>query len=149
MSVSQRVPKGRTAGRVLIAGMQYFAIVFSTGFVLGTIRTLWLEPRFGTRWAELMEMPLMLVAIALAARWVVHRSTLSRAAELIGTGAVALGLLLTAEFSLVLWLRGLTFTQYVQTRDPVAGAGYILMVAVFALMPLHCGRAKYGNSPAS
>jgi hypothetical protein len=29
--------------------------------VLGTIRTLWVTPRFGARMAELMEMPLMLV----------------------------------------------------------------------------------------
>jgi hypothetical protein len=50
------------------AGAAYFALVFAVGFVLGTIRTLWLVPRVGTRTAELMEMPLMLAATILAAR---------------------------------------------------------------------------------
>jgi hypothetical protein len=37
--------------------------VFGTGFVLGPIRVLWAVPRLGERVAELMEAPLMLVAI--------------------------------------------------------------------------------------
>ena len=54
------------------AGLLYFALVFGTGFLLGPIRLLWLVPRFGTRIAELMEMPVMLVVIVLAARWTVR-----------------------------------------------------------------------------
>ncbi len=46
--------------QVVKAGVLYFALVFAVGFVLGTIRTLWIVPRFGTRMAELMEMPIML-----------------------------------------------------------------------------------------
>jgi hypothetical protein len=30
------------------AGVLYFALVFGVGFVLGSIRTLWVVPRFGT-----------------------------------------------------------------------------------------------------
>jgi hypothetical protein len=45
---------------ILKAGLIYFAIVFGAGFVLGTIRTLWVVPRLGTRMAELMETPIML-----------------------------------------------------------------------------------------
>src|SRR5439155_8987887 len=41
-----------------------------SGFMLGTIRTLWVAPRFGTRIAELMEMPIMLIVTIVAARWI-------------------------------------------------------------------------------
>src|SRR5208337_4093029 len=55
------------------AGVLYFALVFGAGFVLGTIRTLWVVPRVGTRTAELMEMPIMLAVTIVAARWTVLR----------------------------------------------------------------------------
>ena len=58
---------------ILKAGMLYFVLVFGTGFVLGTIRALWIVPRLGMRMAELLEMPIMVVATILAARWIVHR----------------------------------------------------------------------------
>jgi len=35
--------------QILKAGVLYFALVFGAGFVLGTIRTLWVAPRVGTR----------------------------------------------------------------------------------------------------
>jgi hypothetical protein len=50
------------------AGALYFALAFGAGFVLGTIRVLWVVPRVGERTAELMETPIMLVVIMLAAR---------------------------------------------------------------------------------
>ena len=61
------------AMHVLEASAVYFALVFAVGFVLGTIRTLWVVPRVGARKAELMEMPIMLVVIIMAARWTVLR----------------------------------------------------------------------------
>jgi hypothetical protein len=61
----------------LKAGVLYFSIVFATGFVLGTIRTLWILPSVGVRLAELMEMPVMLVVTITAARWAVRRLGLS------------------------------------------------------------------------
>jgi type IV secretory pathway TrbD component len=48
--------------------------------------------------------------------------------------------LLVAEFTLVLWLRGLTIDEYLATRDPVAGTVYIVMLGVFAIMPLLVAR---------
>jgi len=58
---------------IVKAGVLYFALVFGAGFVLGTLRTLWVVPRVGTRMAELMETPIMLVITIVAARWIVHR----------------------------------------------------------------------------
>lgn len=125
----------------LKAGVVYFALVFGAGFVLGSIRVLWVVPRFGERTAELMETPLMLVVTILAARWITGRlvAPTTRSTRL-GVGLVALGLLLVAEFTVVFWLRGLTIDQYFSNRDPVTGAAYIVMLGVFAMMPLLMGR---------
>lgn len=123
--------------QVLKAGVLYFALVFGAGFVLGTVRTLWLVPRVGTRRAELMETPIMLMVTILVARWMVLRFAVPAVAfARLGMGAIALILLLIAEFAFVLWLQGQTIREYFASRDPVAGTVYYVMLAVFAAMPL-------------
>jgi hypothetical protein len=127
--------------RIMKAAVLYFILVFGAGFVLGTIRIMWLVPRFGTRIAELMEMPLMLVVIIVAARWIVRRRTVPYTLSIrLGMGCVALGLLLVAEFTLVLWLRGLSISEYLASRDPVSGTVYYMSLCVFAIMPLLVAR---------
>lgn len=125
----------------LKAGALYFALVFGAGFLLGTIRVLWLVPNVGTRAAELMETPIMLLVIVFSARWVARRLAVPRAVRTrLGVGLFALGLLLVAEFAVVLQLRGMTIDRYFASRDPVAEAVYIAMLGVFALMPLFVRR---------
>jgi len=130
----------REAGQLMQifkAGLLYFAIVFGTGFVLGPIRVLWLLPRFGARIAELMEMPIMLAVIIFSAQRTVRRLAVpSSPRSRLGMGCVALVLVLFAEFTLVLRVRGLTITEYFATRDAVSGTVYYVMLGVFALMPL-------------
>ncbi len=123
------------------AGVLYFALVFGAGFVLGTIRTLWVVPRFGTRMAELMEMPIMLAITIVAARWTVLRlsAPIMWSARL-EMGCVALVLMLIAEFGFVLWIRGISIRDYLATRDPVSGTVYYLMLVLFAVMPLLVAR---------
>ena len=118
---------------ILKAAAVYFALVFGTGFVLGPIRILFLVPRFGVRVAELMEFPVMLVVIVLAARWLVRKFQLTVHTLLVGF--LALGLMIAFEFTIVLWLRGLTLSEYFRERDPLAGVVYYLMLLVFAAMP--------------
>lgn len=121
---------------VLKAGLLYFAISFTVGFILGPIRVLWAVPRFGTRVAELLEMPFMLIAIVLAAFWVVRRLSIpSDVWTRLCMGCVALGFLLLTEFGAVLQLRGLTISEYLANRDPVSGTVYVLMLGLFATMP--------------
>jgi hypothetical protein len=104
---------------ILKAGVLYFSIVFGAGFVLGPIRILWVVPRFGTRMAELMETPIMFVVIIIAARWIVRRLALPpTASSRLGMGSIALGLMLVAEFTLVLWFRGLSISEYLASRVP-------------------------------
>ncbi len=122
--------------QVVKAGALYFALVFGAGFVLGTIRTLWVVPRFGTRKAELMEMPIMLIVTIVAARWTVLRlSVPMMSSARLEMGCMALVLMLIAEFGFVLWIRGLSIKEYFSTRDPVSGAAYYLLLMVFAVMP--------------
>ena len=127
--------------RVLRAGALYFLLVFGAGFLLGPIRVLWIVPAVGTRNAELLEAPIMLVVIVVAARWLVRRFALpSSAATRLGVGAVALGLLIAAEITVALRLRGLSFSEYLTGRDPVSGTVYRVLLVVFALMPLLVAR---------
>lgn len=125
------------------AGTCYFALVFGAGFLLGMIRVPLLVPRLGVRAAELIEMPIMAIVIVLAARYVVRSFAVPwhvgiRAA----VGAVALVLLLAVEFTVVLRLQGLTLADYAASRDPVAGTVYLLMLGVFAVMPLLVVRGR-------
>jgi hypothetical protein len=130
-----------TIKQTLKAGVFYFALVFAAGFVLGTIRTVWIVPRVGMRTAELMETPIMFAVTILAARWVARRFLLPpTVATRLAVGFIALGLLLITEFTVVLWLRGLTIREYFAGRDPVAGMVYLIMLGVFALMPLVVAR---------
>jgi type IV secretory pathway TrbD component len=123
--------------QILKAGVFYFALVFGAGFVLGPMRILWVVPRFGVRMAELLETPIMLVVTIFAARWIVRRLAVPfTAVSRLGMGFVALSLLLAAEFTLVLWLRGLSISEYLSSRDPVSGTVYYVMVGAFAIMPL-------------
>jgi type IV secretory pathway TrbD component len=127
--------------QILKAGLLYFASVFGMGFVFGAIRTVWIVPRVGTRLAELLEMPIMLVVTIVAARWIVlHLAIPSTASARLGMGGSALCLLLIAEFGLVLWLRGLSVREYLATRDPVSGTAYYVMLGAFAVMPLLLAR---------
>jgi hypothetical protein len=127
--------------QILKAGVLYFAVIFGAGFVLGPIRILWLVPRLGTRVAELLEAPIMLVITIVAARWIVRRLVVPPTPpSRLGMGGVALSLLLIAEFTLVLWLRGLSIRQYLAARDPVSETVYYLMVAVFAVTPFLVAR---------
>ena len=123
--------------RVVKAGALYFSLVFGAGFVLGAVRTLWLVSRLGTRTAELLETPIMLVVTILAARWTVLRLAVPRAPSTrLAMGGIALSLMLVAEFGFMLWLRGLSIREYLARQDPVSGTVYYLMLAVFAVVPL-------------
>ncbi len=121
---------------ILKTGLLYFLLVFGVGFILGPIRILWLVPRLGERYAELIEMPFMLAAIILIARWMIRRFQIPADTGIrLGMGFLAGVLLLSVEFTMVLKLRGLTLEQYFQNRDPISGTVYYLMIVVFALMP--------------
>jgi hypothetical protein len=128
--------------RTLKAGILYFALVFGAGFVLGTIRTLWVVPWLGTRTAELAETPIMLGIAVLAARFVVRRLAIPAEPSVrLAFGGLALAMMLPAEFTFVLRLRGLSIHDYLASRDPVSGTAYYVALALYAVMPVIVARS--------
>jgi hypothetical protein len=85
-----------------IAGfaLTYWAAVFALGFVLGTLRVVWLAPALGESAAVLAELPVMLAASWLWAQRLLARLPLASAGAALGAGALALALLLGAELAL-------------------------------------------------
>ncbi len=114
----------------------YFALVFGTGFMLGTIRVLWIVPQIGVRTAELIEMLPMFVAILLSARWVnQHFADVENISTRLRIGFLALLLLLGAETVLGVSLQGASIFEVLLNHDPISGTVYYAMLILFALMP--------------
>jgi hypothetical protein len=122
--------------QTLKPGIIYFLLVFGTGFVLGTIRVLLIVPLVGHRTAELLEMPLMLIATVLAARGITRRfpEPCDSTARL-AIGGIALGLMLAGELAVGLGLRGMTVADIILNRDPISGTAYYASLILFAAMP--------------
>ena len=118
------------------AALEYVARVFGAGFVLGIVRELWVRPRVGVRAAELLELPLMLVVVVLAARAVDRRWLAAHPARTrLAVGVSALVLLLIVEVWFATALRGLSVRDALLARDPVSGTAYYISLLMFAAMP--------------
>ena len=134
------MPQSRSAGQSLSLALNlallYFALVFAVGWVLGPIRELLVVPRFGHTAGHLAELPLMLAATFLAARWIVRRSHIGGLAVLASVGLLAFVFLMAAEVAGTWLMRGLTLPQYFATFTPVTAAATICAYALFAAMPL-------------
>lgn len=121
---------------ILKAGVIYFAMVFGTGFVLGTIRTLWIVPQLGVRTAELLETPFVFVAIVLTASWISHRLGNTGGSSIrLAVGLLSLSLLLVAETVMGVALLGLSIVEVFTKHDPVSGTVYYALLGVFTGMP--------------
>jgi hypothetical protein len=116
----------------LRAGLVYFLLVFGAGFVFGVVRTLLVVPRLGAPRAELLETPLMLVAIWLAARWLTPRMAKGKA---LAAGLLALALTLGAETGVGVFLRQMTVAEVFLHREPVNAVAYYGALLVFGLLP--------------
>jgi len=111
-------------------------LVFGAGFILGAIRIPLLVPRLGERWAELLEMPIMLAVIVIAAHHIVARFAPSEPRVLLVVGLFALSILVLAEISLVLLLQHQSLRDYISHRDPVSGTAYLIALGLYAAMPV-------------
>ena len=126
----------RPLPRSLKAATSYFALTFSAGFVMGLIRVPFVQPRLGARLAELLEMPLMLLVIVFAARFVVRHFALPNIKlHRLAVGLLALHMMLGAELLLAVALQERSLSAYIASRDPISGLVYLGMLLLFALMP--------------
>ncbi|MES2883741.1 MAG: hypothetical protein V4709_02985 [Pseudomonadota bacterium] len=125
---------------VLKAAAIYFALVFGTGFALGTLRVLLMVPMVGARTAELIESPLMLLVTIFAARWLDrHRWRDFEGSQRLAVGGIAVTMILLADLAVGVLLRGLSPMQVFISRDAVSGLVYYGLLAIFALMPWAIG----------
>jgi hypothetical protein len=125
-------------GRALRAGAAYFAVVFAFGFVLGTIRTLFVAPNLGELVAVAIEVPAMLVASWWACGWLLRRFAVApRAADRWAMGGLALALLLAAEVGVSVLLAGRSvqqhFALYAELPAQIGLAAQLLFAAMPAL----------------
>jgi hypothetical protein len=119
----------------LRAAIAYWAVVFALGFVLGTIRVLWVIPLVGLLPATLIELPLMLAASWFAAGWLVRRFSLASARKALAAGGLAFAILMIAECALAAMMTGQSPAEWlVGLREPHALLGLAGQI-VFALMP--------------
>ena len=118
------------------AGAFYFAVVFAAGFIISPLRKFFLIPEFGIKTAELIILPIMLLIIIFSAKWIMHRFNIpGKSASGIITGIIALGLMLLAEFSVVLKVQDLTIKDYLLNKDPVSGIVYYITLGAFTIAP--------------
>lgn len=119
------------------AGLTYSALVFLLGAMVGTVRTLVLEPHVGALAATMLELPVMLAAAALLAATLAELFKVpSTVADRLLMGALAFAVLKSAELALDMAANGATalghFRDY---RTPANFLGLAGQIA-FALFPL-------------
>lgn len=126
--------------RLIGAGFVYFAVIFALGFVLGTVRTIFLEPAVGDLRAVLLELPVMLAASWLACGYIIRRLTPAPGrSQRVIMGAAAFSFLMSAEIALALWLFDSTPAQVLAgwaAPAGMAGLGGQIAFAVFPVLHL-------------
>lgn len=128
-------PSGAPRVAIARAGAAYWAIVFALGFLLGTVRVLWLEPAIGTLPAVLAEMPVMLVASWLSARWLLERFAIVRARAALAMGVLAFAMLMGSEVLFAIVLPGNSPQQWMAGMATTAGLMGLCGQVLFGLLP--------------
>ncbi len=140
----------RSPGTPILAGISYFALVFALGFLLGTLRTLFVldAPGAGRLRGVLIELPIMLGASWFLCRCVVRRfAVASTVAARAVMGGLAFALLLLAELVVGALLFGRTPGEHFALYREASHALGLAAQMAFALMPL--GQMCLGKQPRS
>ncbi len=142
-SVPDKTPDGEKLHglvQVLKAGTLYFLIAVGAEFVLEVIRLQVVALYVGERLAEMLEIPNVLLATIIGARWVVDRFTLPPLPGIrLSVGLVALILLLIVEGTVILPLHGISVAEYLAGQDPVVGIAPLGALGVLTVMPFLVG----------
>jgi uncharacterized membrane protein len=121
----------------------YFIAVFLAGALFGSLRVIFIQPYLGMRYAELFEMPIMLIWVWQAAHLTVWQLEGGRNKNMASTTLILVGLfgllfLIIAELTGTAIQRrnwSSVFEVYFAGRDVVAGPVYGLAIVAYAVMP--------------
>lgn len=128
-------------GAALRAGLAYFAILFATGFLVGTVRVLLIEPQLGPVASVLIELPLMLALSWFVARRLIARFDPSASVkDRIVMGSSAVLLLVCAEMLLGALAFGMSATEQLARYATPRGVLTLVGQVGFALIPVLAGR---------
>ncbi|WP_297297174.1 hypothetical protein [uncultured Methylovirgula sp.] len=117
------------------AAILYVALVFAAGFVFGTIRVLWIAPRWGELRAVLLELPLILLVSWLACGISIRTFGVRGRGAGLAMGAIAFALLMMAEWALARLAFNRSLAEYLRAYATVAGAAGLAGQIVFGLFP--------------
>lgn len=122
----------------ILAGTAYFALVFALGFVLGTVRTIFVAdaPGGGHLLGVMIELPIMLSASWILCRFVVRRFAVApKSRARLTMGGVAFLLLILAEMLVGVLLFGRApIAHFALYREASYAVGLAAQIA-FAIMP--------------
>jgi ABC-type uncharacterized transport system permease subunit len=122
--------------QTLKSAFLYFLPVLAAGFVLGTIRVLWLAPKTGLFAATVIELPVMLAISWLVAGQVINRLHIGPELQSrLAMGIIAFLLLMAAEHALGLAFGKSSAQQLADIQTPAGLAGLAGQIG-FGLLPL-------------
>lgn len=131
--------------RALRAGLVYGSGIFTLGFLLGTLREIWLAPLFGRDAVVLVEGPLILLAAWFAAWWLIRgHGVAALAGRRLLMGAVAFAVLMLGEAAVAVFGYGRTLAMHLATYATAQGMLETMPQIAFALFPLlHLIRERF------
>lgn len=121
----------------LQAGALYFVICFTVGFIVDPIRELWLDPLLGQPRALAIELILLLLVSAAAARTAIRQVGMAMgSADRAAVGVIALILLVVVEDVLARLFTDTSFLGIWAQLSEEAQVMSALLMLLFAAMPL-------------
>tara|TARA_R110000868_G_scaffold58025_6_gene178993 strand:+ start:9832 stop:10242 length:411 start_codon:yes stop_codon:yes gene_type:complete len=119
------------------AALVYFFAVFAAGFLLGTVRVLFLVPKLGELPAVLLEIPLILTISWFVCRMVTTRVPVGEGiGARLAMGANAFVLLMVVEWALGVFAFGRSPAEIAAAYGEAAGLIGLMGQVGFALIPL-------------
>lgn len=129
--VSESIEQSRW--NIITFSLMYTQIVYAIGMIFTSIRILFVEPHIGARYGQLLQIPVMLYGIWMAANVVVHYlqsselSKLSKSKEILSKGPISLPLTVSGKNGYL--TLGLYSLQQVLV---LVGAYYVMMIPLEA-----------------
>ena len=129
--------------RALVAGTVYFLALFALGFFLGTIRVVFVTPRYGQVTGTLAEAPVMLTAAYVICRRALNHWRVSPRSAIRWTMVLLfLVLLFIFETLLGLALFGRTLSEQWAALVTLAGVLGLSAQVIAALLPVFVGKGE-------